>query len=73
VAIDFYSVAGDHVATVESSPIADRYDPVIVDWDMKNQAGKDVASGVYLCYVRLFAEDGKTLLAEDKMKVAIIR
>jgi hypothetical protein len=32
-----------------------------------------VASGVYLCYIRLYSPDKKTVLAEDKVKVAIIR
>ena len=73
VAIDIFNVAGEHVATAESRPTSARYDPVVAEWDMRNEAGKDVASGVYLCYVRLYAPDGKTLLAEDKMKVAIIR
>ena len=73
VAMDIFNIAGEHVASIDNDLPSDRFDPVIVEWNMKNQAGKDVASGVYLCYVRLYAPDGKTLLAEDKMKVAIIR
>lgn len=73
VAMDIFNIAGEHIATIDNDLPSDRFDPVIVEWDMKNQAGKDVASGVYLCYVRLYTPDGKTLLAEDKMKVAIIR
>jgi hypothetical protein len=45
-----------------------------VGWNMKNQAGKDIASGVYLVVARLFDGTGqKVELAEEQVKVAVIR
>ena len=77
--LDIYSVAGELVRTLEVPFGDDRYGPrpgggYEIGWDMKNQAGKDVASGVYLAIARLF-EDGrrKIQLAEKQVKVAVIR
>ncbi|MCX6834510.1 MAG: DUF6055 domain-containing protein [candidate division Zixibacteria bacterium] len=78
--LDIYSVAGELVRTLESVYAGlDRIGPVPgqvyeIGWDMKNQAGKEVASGVYLAVARLFGgADRATPLAEDRVKVAVIR
>lgn len=41
-------------------------------WDMKNQSGQDVASGVYLAFVRLTFHDGRPEVTK-KFKLAVIR
>jgi len=78
--LDIYSVAGELVRTLEKPYEGlDRDGPrpggiYEVGWDMRNQAGKEIASGVYLAVARLF--DGparKTQLAEERVKVAVIR
>jgi hypothetical protein len=79
--LDLFTVAGELVRTMEVPYQlgGDRYGPrpgggYEIGWDMKNQAGKDVASGVYLAVARLF--DGsrkKTQLVEQQVKVAVIR
>ncbi len=73
--IDLYTIAGEHVRTLDQISDSDlRYGKYFSDWDLKNQAGKEVASGVYLAYARLFSSQHKgTLLAEMKTKVALIR
>jgi hypothetical protein len=78
--LDIYSVAGELVRTLEGIYAGqDRIGPVPgqvyeIGWDMKNQAGREVASGVYLAVARLFGGPGRTNpLAEDRVKVAVIR
>ncbi|MFZ5981165.1 MAG: MXAN_6640 family putative metalloprotease [Candidatus Zixiibacteriota bacterium] len=78
--VDIFNIAGEYVATVErEEQRMDRLGWVEVGWDMKNAEGEDVASGVYLAYARLYSDRIETtsqkryLLAEDKVKVAIIR
>ena len=45
-----------------------------IGWDMKNEAGKEVASGVYLAVVRMYEGDSPVeLLVTDQTKVAVIR
>ncbi len=77
--LEIYTVAGELVRTMEVPFGDDRYGPrpgggYDIGWDMKNQSGKDVASGVYLAIARLF--DGghrKLQLVEKQVKVAVIR
>jgi hypothetical protein len=78
--VDVFNVAGEHVATIEAATedVYDWYDPregrYEIRWDMTNNAGYQVASGVYIGYARLYADSRKKeLLAELKEKVAIIR
>ena len=78
--LDIYSVAGELVRTLEDVYAGqDRIGPTPgqvyeIGWDMKNQAGKEVASGVYLAVARLFGGPDRTNpLAEDRVKVAVIR
>jgi len=78
--VDLFTVAGEHLVALEGIYVGNdrtgssRHGVFEVGWDMKNQAGKDVASGVYLAYARLYEGSDKTnLLAEDKVKVAVIR
>lgn len=76
--VDLYTVAGEHITSFEG--YADvrtggtPYGAFEIGWDMNNRAGKAVASGVYLAYARLYdSEDKAVLLAEDNVKVAVIR
>lgn len=74
--IDIFSLAGERVATVDSlSSSAQQYLGIhYADWDLRNEAGVDVASGVYIAYARLWSAERKgVLLAEDHKKVAVIR
>jgi hypothetical protein len=78
--VDLFTVAGERVRTVEGnvameSRNGDQLTGVYeVGWDMKNDAGKDVASGVYLAVARLYVDESKShQLAEDRVKVAVIR
>ncbi|MEW6051077.1 MAG: MXAN_6640 family putative metalloprotease [Candidatus Zixiibacteriota bacterium] len=80
--VDLFNVAGEYVATIaDTANVADR-DPrdqyvYLVDWDLKNSSGSNVASGVYVGVARLYCKDwnngGGELLAEEKTKVAVIR
>ncbi|MCP4684248.1 MAG: hypothetical protein GY867_02270 [bacterium] len=78
--VDLYTVAGEYVRSLGGDPIGEdvtgnsAYRVFEIGWDMKNQSGRDVASGVYLAYARLYEGSERTeLLAEDKVKVAVIR
>jgi hypothetical protein len=80
--IDIFTVAGERVKTIDSEPImhdsTDAQNNRIVwyedEWNFTNEHGKDIVSGVYLCYARLYSDyKKKSLLAEDKVKVAVIR
>lgn len=73
--IDIFSVAGDHVCTLDETAIADeRLGEYTVEWDLENAGGEDVASGVYIIFGRLFDSSSmRILLAEDKTKVVVIR
>jgi hypothetical protein len=73
--VDIYTIAGELVASITDMAFHDelrgRY---TIEWDMRSAAGSEVASGAYLAYARLFSDpDRSTLLAEDRVKVAIIR
>ena len=80
LSIDIYSVAGELVKSIEATfggedrlgvHAGGRYETT---WDMQNAAAKNVASGVYLAYARLWkAPDKKNLLAESTVKVALVR
>ncbi len=73
--IDIYTIAGEHVRTLDAISSSDpRLGEYYGDWDLQNAAGKNVASGVYIAYARLYSTQFKgTLLAEKKTKVALIR
>ena len=78
--VDVYSIAGERVKTVEGEFAGDdrtgehRSGIFEAKWDMRNEGGDDVASGVYLAYARLYEGPYKReLLAEDHVKVALIR
>jgi hypothetical protein len=78
--LDIFNVAGELVKTIAGTyDNQDRVGPVPgqtyeIGWDMKNQSGKEVASGVYLAVARLFGGADRTNpLAEDRVKVAVIR
>jgi len=77
--VDIYTVAGEAVNSLEGEVPTDRIvGPSTVEfdipWDMRNAGGNDVASGVYLVYTHIYADDyGTTFLAEDHAKVVIIR
>jgi hypothetical protein len=77
--LDIYTVAGELVQTLEYGYGDDRVGPrpggiYEIGWNMKNQSGKDVASGVYLVVARLFDRTGRqTEVAEKQVKVAVIR
>jgi hypothetical protein len=78
--VDVFSIAGERVITVEGRFIEDdrtgehREGIYEAEWNMKNAGGKEVASGAYLAYARLFTSSARAvLLAEDRVKVALIR
>ena len=80
LSIDIFSVAGELVQSIEATfGGEDRlgvhsgglYETT---WNMQNVAAKNVASGVYLAYARLWkTPDKRDLLAESTVKVALIR
>jgi len=78
--VDIFTVAGEYVSTVERDiRELDRLGIAEVGWNMTNAEGREVASGVYIAYARLFSDrlntfsQKRNVLAEDKVKVAIIR
>ncbi len=78
--IDIFTVAGELIGTTESTSPPVLIDPVTgtfgfeLQWDMKNDAGKNVSSGVYICVIRMFtSEKREELVAEEKAKVLIVR
>jgi hypothetical protein len=79
--VDLFSVSGELVRSIVTEFDGDTRnspDPggtVEATWDMKNQSGKDVASGVYLAVGRLTYVDqtGASVEHVDKTKVAVIR
>ncbi len=75
IVCDIFSVAGDHVRTIDNIADADaEYGGYWMEWDLRNAGGKEVASGVYVAVIRLYSErDDKVLLAEDKTKVLVVR
>jgi hypothetical protein len=74
--IDIFTIAGERVATIDDiSGSGQQYAGVhYADWDLRNERGAEVASGVYIAYARLWSAEKKgILLAEDHKKVAVIR
>ncbi len=75
--VDIFSIAGEFVRGFDATVIPQQGEKeveFITSWDMKNQQGTDVASGVYFVVGRLYTmAKNRGLLAEDKVKVAIIR
>jgi hypothetical protein len=74
--VDIFNVAGEFVSgfTSITPHFCGKQVEFTADWDMKNERGKEVASGVYIAVGRVFSSAKKDqLLAEDKVKVAIIR
>ena len=75
--IDIFTVAGERLFSIQKG----NWDNDAIDdnsfeltWDMKNESGKDVASGVYLAVARFYDDDGKgNLLSEEKTKLLIVR
>lgn len=75
VVVDIFSVAGERICTLdEIYDMDDREGEYWIRWNLQNSRGKDVASGVYVAFGRLYCDEGRQrLLAEDKTKVVIIR
>ncbi|MEA2030197.1 MAG: MXAN_6640 family putative metalloprotease, partial [candidate division Zixibacteria bacterium] len=75
--VDIFNVAGERVQTLTGytdTGIPTRYGMREIAWNMKNSAGMDVASGVYIAYGRLYSSaNSKMLLAEGYTKVVVIR
>ena len=79
--VDIYSVAGERVKTIiredrqeERSSEWRRGGKWYAEWDLTNESGADIASGVYLVYARLYSKAKRgVLLAEDHSKVLVIR
>lgn len=75
--VDIFNLNGEHIRTIEKTA-ENKIDVDNVlfsaEWDLKNQSGADVSSGVYFAYARLYVGDiDGTLLAEEKTKLAVIR
>jgi hypothetical protein len=78
--VDLFNVAGERVATIagtaDLSIWRESSHKLVweLPWNLKNESGRPVVSGAYLCVARLFCDQARsTLLAEEKTKVAIIR
>ncbi len=77
--VDIFSIAGEYLTTISTDQPNlfqgnSAHGEVVFGWDLRNKERRPVASGVYIAYARLFSakKDGQ-LLAEDKVKVAVIR
>ncbi|MFH2050077.1 MAG: hypothetical protein ABIJ12_11580 [bacterium] len=73
--VDIFTISGERVAIIDGvNPDAPRIGLYNISWNMKNEADKPVASGVYIVYARLFsAKNQGDQLAEAHSKVAVIR
>jgi len=74
--VDIYTVAGELVRTLDeiTDASAEFLGVYETEWNLKNAGGKEVASGVYVAYARLFGDIYRSqILAEEKTKVLIIR
>ena len=73
--VDIFNVAGERVRTLDGVTAFDeREGTYIAEWDLNNASGEQVASGVYVAYARLFADnEHEQLLTENKTKVLVIR
>ncbi len=83
ISMDIFTVNGEyirHIDTVLSIGATDIYlqdDRTVlweIVWDLKNESGMDVASGIYLIVAKMCNSDSNgSLLVEKTTKVAIIR
>jgi hypothetical protein len=77
LSVDIFNIAGEFIRGIETATIPQCKEKLVhyeSAWDMKNDRGEDVASGVYVAVGRLYSNMKKGgLLAEDRVKVAIIR
>jgi hypothetical protein len=78
--VDLFTVAGERIKSLEANVDVVPYDGSYQQtdknpaWNMTNAAGEAVASGVYIAVARLYCGQFKNeLLAENKVKVAVIR
>ncbi len=76
--IDIFNINGERIRSFEkitSIDLLSSQGQDLVSWDMKNERGNDVASGVYLAYLRLMSQQDskKTVIKELKTKIAVIR
>lgn len=73
--VDIFTIAGEYVRTLDEVPeVFDELGEYRIKWDMKNAAGREVASGAYFAFARLFdTYRAESLLAEATVKVAVIR
>jgi hypothetical protein len=79
--VDIYTIAGERVKTIARQDRQEerrtwwrRGGKWYAKWDLTNEAGVDVAAGVYLVYARLYSKAKRgVLLAEDHSKVLVIR
>jgi len=73
--VDIFTISGERVVTIEGGIDEDSFIGLYkIPWDMKNDADKSVASGVYMVYARLFSSERQGYrLAEAHSKVAVIR
>ncbi|MFH1686062.1 MAG: MXAN_6640 family putative metalloprotease [bacterium] len=77
--VDIYTLAGERVVTIDGGGSLDRCGQFYLgtfctEWDMKNESGADVASGVYIAFARLYSLPKRgELLAQAHEKVAVIR
>ncbi|KAA3633713.1 MAG: hypothetical protein DWP97_08540 [Calditrichaeota bacterium] len=75
--IDIFTVSGERLFSIQNGV----WDNDAIDdnsfeltWDMKNESGKNVASGVYMALARFYDNDDKgNLLSEEKTKLLIVR
>ncbi len=75
--VDLFNLNGEFIRTLDkiSSIKSERLTGnITTEWDMKNQSGEEVASGVYLAYARIYDGDiDGELLVEMRTKLAVIR
>jgi len=78
--VDVYTISGAYLASLVADFSGEdrngefRTGIYETTWNLKNQSGNEVASGAYLAYARLFRTiDRKDLLAEDRVKIAVIK
>ncbi|MEA3296368.1 MAG: MXAN_6640 family putative metalloprotease [candidate division Zixibacteria bacterium] len=73
--VDIYTLAGERVKALDiTTDKAVRLGIYYTEWDLTNESGRNVASGVYVAYARLYSKAHRgVLVAEDKAKVAVIR
>ena len=77
-AINIFDLAGNIVYSVDTTKVQELMEffglgsgPLEVSWDMKNQSGTPVASGIYVGVAEIYINRQK--MAQGTGKVAIIR